>query len=614
MKMSKFLTSMLLALCMCLGIVGCVKTPQPSTTTEKPTTHTTSGTSSATTTTTTTTKPTSTHATSTERQPNTTYVDVVRDWGVEQGKGHGKANSLILLEKLYTVADYTDVIFPEGEYELAFPMYIEGKTGVYIVGENAKLIRTGATNNAAQQSAMTDADIPYQVRDLTKSSGFFVINKSEHIGIDGFSFTYDIPTSLSGKVLSKDGGTIVVEITNTTHFTGDEYITVLNTFTAAGAPDRTLEQYATSHFPAEKLSDTTLRVTGLSEGGVSNLSIGTRVCLRLSTSSDYIVEVSATKDIAFTNLTMHSSLNGGIIVGSRCEDITLKNVTVTPENKESLMSLNADILHISSLLGSLYVEDCHFARSGDDCINVHDMAYVVSGVSGNAASIYAPRFSFSSNWAKAGDVIDFYDDITFDYLGSATITKINGQTFTFDHMPKGVGEGTVITNKTKHPAVTIRNTIIEAIRARGFLLQTENVLVENCTFRDTALAAILLAPDLAKWYEMGPAKNVTIRNNTFENCGRYGASGTIQITANHDSATKTYPAYIHRDITIVGNTFSGTGKAALHGLCIEGLTFSDNDLTAYKGTRYLYLLNCTDVTLDEKAQSKSYLKDVTFAE
>ena len=536
-------------------------------------------------------------------------INAVSDWGITPGPGNGKANSLILAEKLHAIADNTDVLFPEGLYEIAFPMYLLQKSGVRIIGQNATILRTDVTNTSASQAPMDDPDIPEDIRPYTASSSIFVIDGCQNVCVQGFTFKYDIPSSLSGTVLSKEGDSVVLEITDTTQFTGEEYVTIINTFTKNGVPDKKLEQYAATNFPAQKLSDNTLRVTGLDAGGVSNLTKGTRVCLRLSTASDYVINVGNTTDTVFENLTMYNSLNGGIILGNRCKNATLRNVTIKPESEQSLMSLNADILHISALGGTLLVENCHFERPGDDCVNVHDMAYVVDSTSGNDATVSAPRFSFSSTWAQAGDAIDFYDGSTFAYLGRATVTQTAENTYTFDTLPEGVTAGTVISNASMHPAVTIRSTTVQSNRARGFLLQTDNAVVENCTFKDTALAAILLAPDLEYWYEMSPSKNVVIRNNTFENCGEY-ASGIIQIATNHDSPAMTYPSYVHQDIVIQNNTFSSGCRTALFGVCIDTLTFTDNDFSGFKG-KYASLRYCTNVTLDEQTRENSSLTDVT---
>ena len=537
-----------------------------------------------------------------------TQINVVKDWGISPGQGNGIRNALILAEKFASLQDNTEVVFPQGEYELAFPIYLVGKQNVSLVGQNVTIVRTHVSNKAARQEPLEDPTIPEAVKPYTASSSILVIKNCHNVKAEGFSFKYDVPTSLSGTVISKQDGSVTIEVDSTIDFTGEEYATVINTFSKDGVPDKTFEQYAAANFPLEKLSDNTLCISGLDAGGVSNVKKGMRVSLRLATGSDYVINLSGSTNTSFVSLTMYNSLNGGIIVGDRCKDLTVSGLTVKPENDRSLFSLNADILHISSLSGSLIVENSHLESPGDDCVNVHHMAYVVDSINTNKVTVRAPRFSVDSSWAQAGDVIDFYDSSSFAHLGSATIIDTQASTYTFDALPANVGAGAVLSNTALRPQTIIRNVTVLSNRARGFLLQTDNVLVENCTFKDTALAAILLAPDLEHWYEMSPASNVTIRGNTFESCGKY-ASGIIQISASHDAPDKVYPAYVHQGITVEQNIFGSGSRSALFGVCVDTLTFQNNDFSGFRG-KFVTLSHCKNVTLDEQTQQNSSLTDV----
>ena len=540
-------------------------------------------------------------------------IHVVRDWGLQSGSGYGKANSLILAEKITTLADGSTVYFPQGTYEILFPLYLIDKKDIRIVGDGATLLRCGVTNTQATQPPSDDPDIPEEYRSLTASSCFFYLIGDQRVTVEGLTFRYDIPTSLSGQVISVSRGRADIAITDGSPLSGEEYVTVINTFTADGVPDRTLEQYAQTRFPVEKLSDTTLRISGLDVAGAARLREGTRVCLRMSTASDYIFTVLRTDDVTFQDLVFCNSLNGGILIEERCCNATLKNVRVQSDNDQALMSLNADILHVASLGGTLTVEDCVFLRPGDDCINVHTAAGLAESVSGSAVTITYPRGSLSPWWAAVGDSIAFYDPATFALLGTATVSAIDGQHFTFSGLPDGVTEGAVLSNQTLHPAVTIRNTRVENTRARGFLLQTDRVTVENCHFSGTALAAILLAPDLDSWYEMSPARQVTLCGNVFVNCGAY-AAGVIQISADHDDPAKVYPTCIHEDIAITGNTFSSLQSPALYALCTRGLSFTGNTVdssdTDYTGP-LISLGSCDTVTLDGIPENRISQRNVT---
>ncbi len=537
-------------------------------------------------------------------------INVVTDWGLQADAGAGKANSLLLIAKMTALPDGSTVYFPEGEYELLFPMYLLAKKDIRLVGDNVTLIRTGVDNESALSEPMTDSDIPEDIRYLTASSAFFVSLGTEGLVIEGFRFVYELPTSLSGKVLSVSGGVAEIELTDGETVTGREYVTVVTTFDGAGIADKRFEQYAETNFPLEKLSDNRVRISGLDIGGAAKLSPGTRVCLRLCSQKEYVIMVGESTNVVLRDLHLQSSFNGGILVAERCENLTLQNVTVRSDNDKALMSLNADGLHIAGLAGELTVENCKMERAGDDFINVHCNAYTVNAVNGKTLEMASPRFGFGTGWAKVGDRVVFYDGQNFEKIGEAVITELDNGKFGFDALPEGVKVGCVVANKTTLPSVRIRSNEFGYTRARGVLIQSEDVEIKDNSFYGTALAAILLAPDLENWFELSAAANVLIEGNRFEKCGSHGA-GVIQVTASHDSDTKSYESYIHSEITVKKNSFARLGSPSLYGLCIEGLRFADNEIDgAGYDKAYVKLKHCKNVSVEDVEEGRVETEDL----
>ncbi len=537
----------------------------------------------------------------------------VATWGVQSGEGHGRTNSFILLEKLIDLPDGSTVYFPEGTYELIFPMFLVSKKNIRLVGENATLLRTDVTNVSAQLPALTDPSIPEFYRPLTAHPSFIMTLGMEGITVEGFTFAYAVPTSLSGRVVAVQGSAVDVEVTDGSVISGDEYITVVNTFTDDGLPDKTFEQYATDRFPAEKIGENTLRVTALDPGGVTNLREGMRVCLRMCTARSYVLHIQESADVVLRDLTMQSSFNGGVMLTDRCENATLQNVRMESPNPDALMSLNADALHISDLGGYLNVNGCHFDRAGDDGVNVHSMAYIVKAVNEKTVTLENSRFTFGAHWAKAGDTLRFYDAKTFAILGEAAVSAVDASagTVTLDSIPTGVTDGSLVTNRALAPSVVIHNTVVQNTRARGLLLQTERVTVADCTFRNTALAGILVAPDVSRWYEMAPTANLMIRNNRFENCGDH-AAGAIQLAADHSDAAQVYSSYIHSAVSIRDNMFSDLQKPAVYATCTEGLTIVGNTMPSDStAAPFVMLIHCNGVKLDGVPSDRLDATDVT---
>ena len=87
------------------------------------------------------------------------------------------------------------------------------------------------------------------------------------------------------------------------------------------------------------------------------------------------------------------------------------------------------------------------------------------------------------------------------------------------YLTQTVSNGTpkyVAENVTYAPAVTIKNSTFKNVPTRGILCTTRNeVLIEGNTFLNMSMATIFLSNDSNDWYESGPIRDMTIKNNTF---------------------------------------------------------------------------------------------------
>jgi hypothetical protein len=87
---------------------------------------------------------------------------------------------------------------------------------------------------------------------------------------------------------------------------------------------------------------------------------------------------------------------------------------------------------------------------------------------------------------------------------------------------------------------------------------------------------ILIANDAASWFESGAVQDVTIRNNTFEECGYNSGSGAIQIVPENHELLKGY--FVHKNIRIENNLFKVYAMPLLTARSTEGLVFANNTI------------------------------------
>ena len=136
-----------------------------------------------------------------------------------------------------------------------------------------------------------------------------------------------------------------------------------------------------------------------------------------------------------------------------------------------------------------------------------------------------------------------------------------------------------VVGATVSPAVELKNCIIRKNRARGILLGSrENVLVEGNKFH-TSGASILTGGDTKYWFEQGGINNLTIRNNTFENClfGVWG-NAIIQLEAGSAKGTDDFPRY-NNNVIIENNVFKVFDPRIINVSSVDGLIFRNNEIT-----------------------------------
>ena len=113
------------------------------------------------------------------------------------------------------------------------------------------------------------------------------------------------------------------------------------------------------------------------------------------------------------------------------------------------------------------------------------------------------------------------------------------------------------------------------------MFQTRNVVVENCDISETALAAILMAPDMKIWYELGPCTNILVKNNKITKCCNdrgIMSNGVISILAAHDSVNTAMKNQIHKNICIENNELKDCPTTILHAEATDGIAFLDNNI------------------------------------
>jgi hypothetical protein len=278
------------------------------------------------------------------------------------------------------------------------------------------------------------------------------------------------------------------------------------------------------------------------------------------------------KDIVFRDCNFYA-LTGMAIVSQFTENITFDHTNVVPRpGTIRTCPAWADCFHFSGCRGEILVDSCHFSGVQDDPINVHGTHLrIIEKTGPNQIRL---RFMQPQTYGIAaflpGDKVEFVNHATLRSYAANTVTGLQRVTdkdwlLTLAEPVAEFGKDDVVDNVSWYPNVTIRNCTVDTDSCRGFLITTRGkALVEGCTFIRTRMSAILCEDDAEGWFESGPLRDLTIRNNKFIHCG---------IEINPHTASSKPEEWVHENIRIENNFFDGAGVSARN---VKGLTVAGN--------------------------------------
>ena len=275
------------------------------------------------------------------------------------------------------------------------------------------------------------------------------------------------------------------------------------------------------------------------------------------------------------------------IVGQMSGNLSFRRLVFEPEAGSGRTCAGfADFLHISGCRGKVLVEDSKFSGAQDDPINVHgthlSIQRFVSPKELKLRYMHPQTFGFQS--FLEGNEVDIVDSHTLMPVGTFRVSKsemLSDREILVtlaEPLPDEIMdmEDLVMENVTYTPEVVIRNNTFSRVPTRGILVTTRRkVLIEGNEFFRTRMSGVLIADDARSWFESGPVRDVTIRDNRFIECG----TPVILIAPENDVDG----GFVHRNITIENNHFQLAGQVAVSAKSVDGLTVRDNEFNGAPG-------------------------------
>lgn len=334
------------------------------------------------------------------------------------------------------------------------------------------------------------------------------------------------------------------------------------------------------------------------------VKVGTVFQMRDAIRDEVCGFVNRSANVRFENVNFYYLGNFGV-VSQYSEDVTFSGCNFMPKPGSGRTNAGfADFIQVSGCKGKINIEGCAFAGAHDDPINVHGTHLkVVDFMDARTLRIrfmHPQTYGFEAFFK--GDLAELVNAETLlsvlpCKIVDAELLSPREMVIKLDrNIPADVREvkNLVVENVTWTPEVNITGNKFSRIPTRGVLLSTRRKsLIENNVFYGMQMSAILVADDAMSWYESGPVHDLTIRRNTFIQCG-----GPVIFISPEN---KKYEGAVHRNIVIEENVFESDNPSvqAISVKGVDGLVVKDN-MFRMKNENNLILKDVLNVTEDVK--------------
>lgn len=504
-----------------------------------------------------------------------------------------------------------EIHFAAGEYRFNEAIGIVGKRGLSLRADKGAVFRA----RLAADGLATSAIVLFRVRD------------SADLLLEGFTITTTCTPSATGRVVAIDpsASTYDVRIDDGCDFAGTEPLIIADSCDENGTPDGCLCKYAMDKspepdekggtrlrqkgIPYEILSERTIRLPIPKDCQMDRFHVGHRMVYR------HLVAGGAfsfrnTRRVTVRDVSIERNPSISVVIEPGSADYTFERFAIRPApGSGAIFASNADGIHVAGMCGTLVLKDCVFEGLGDDPLNVHGKSSEIMEYDPTSERVkcawqlfHRETHPMSERWAGVGDELSVFDKKTFLERGRVKVVRqlVPGE-YVIARDGLSVGVGDILINNRDLPKVRVSGCRVKNVRARGFLLQTHDVTVDNCSFDGVGSVAIMAAPDINNWYESAPTVGLRISGCTFTRCARRSAFvDGVLVKVNHEGPIDAFPAGVHRDISIADCDFSGFGGT---NICVASTRGVKVENCRFKGETKqvpVAFVNCEDAAWDGK--------------
>ena len=335
-------------------------------------------------------------------------------------------------------------------------------------------------------------------------------------------------------------------------------------------------------------------------------SVGDHIIARHQVYSFQSLQFLKCTEVRVENVNIYCNPGMGVTArDSRDINIRHLKVMIRPGSGR-WMSCTADATNFSGCRGTVIMENCLFEGQGDDATNVRSGEYLLVDDRLDETRLKIKHgYRFTSGIPESpriGDILEISskDKPLLSYFEAKVrsvkvVENENALIVEFaEKLPDKAGKGDIVANTSSCPVLRIRNCTAIRNRARGFIIKTRDVIIEDCTMQDICASAVGLEADVNAWWESIGSGNIIIRNNRFIRC-KFEPEYLNGVIESH-TMSQTTPAGVHHDITIENNIFLGSDGNAIKLGSADGVKIINNIIDSPKDDAIL-LYNSKNVRI-----------------
>ena len=450
----------------------------------------------------------------------------------------------------------------------------------------------------------------------TETTRALSIADCEHVTLRGLTIDYDPLPFTQGRITSLSPDKRVHEVT------------LFDGYPRAGAarnekyeifrPDTRLLRRDCPHIESiEVIDDSRLRLTKAGGGSGDAEQVGDIVVIAASHapggSAGHAVECSGSRHLVLEDVSVHASNCFGFLEHD-CESNTYRRCRYDRRSPQTdlvareprIRSGNADAFHSKhAIVGPRYLE-CVARFMGDDAVNICGDYHLIMGGEGRTLRVLAKH---GMN-LRAGDPVELVafdgrrlpDAVVVDIRDAEPVSPDEAAWLKPQRMDERLrtNAGGLLSKgyevKLDRDVDLPRGSVIASTRAmgngfvidrctfgfnrsRGILIKASHGTITNCTIQGSQIVGILVSPEWW-WLESGSANDLVVSGNSILDCPTPGI--VVQAWGGNGQIA---PPGAHRNISIVGNTFSNVALPGILCTSTEGLTVNGNRFPTEQGVQ-----------------------------